>query len=340
MTTVLNGSILLDMSGENTDYRAQRSNWWYWRQSDDGLGSAVLFTNAAYRGQTNHHDPMLPAAARGLQNLENLTEAPTQDQAEIILRLARMWWFERQLDYHPVAKHAEKEQLTLNRSALAQHYGLPTQFLDLTDDFDVAAFFATCRPTDRGWAPMESGVGVIYRVDFDEGFSNPIGGRYEPLGPQPLPRPTEQCGWVTLLPMVHSFENWPNVRLMRFSHNKRIGDHYLQQFEGGSALFPPDPLADVAREISDCNEIPGELIDSAISLSLQLESISDEQIPAIRRELSRQVSITEYRRILTDRQVASLMEDFEWRTRMLPEVKAQTVLFKTVDRPTNRESDA
>lgn len=47
-----------------------------------------------------------------------------------------------------------------------------------------------------------------------------------------------------------------------------------------------------------------------------------EQISAIRSELDKLVSNIGYRKILTDSQIDSLLADFEWRKKMLPEVEA------------------
>lgn len=37
------------------------------------------------------------------------------------------------------------EKVHVNVTAIAQHYGIPTAYVDLTESFAVAAFFATCR---------------------------------------------------------------------------------------------------------------------------------------------------------------------------------------------------
>lgn len=46
--------------------------------------------------------------------------------------------------------------LTLLTEPLAQHYGLETDWLDITNDFNIALFFATCfwDNADKKWYPL------------------------------------------------------------------------------------------------------------------------------------------------------------------------------------------
>ena len=265
---------------------------------------------------------MLPAISRGLQSDSGeLWKMSATDQAKIILRLAQAKWFARELDYHPITSHAAAQKLKLNRTGLAQHYGIARRPSISRTGATSDAFFATCRETERGWEPVESGIGINYRVELKT-LDNPFG-KYEPLGPQLLPRPSEQCAWVAVLPLIDYFVNWPNVMIMQFNHNKRIGEHFLQKFDGGKELFPPDPLADVAAEIRTCREVPNIFLEEEIEWASQEQhGIRSDDIPKIREELSKLITIIDYRRLLTERQVSSLMADFEWRKKMLSPVKA------------------
>jgi len=317
---VFDAKALLDISHDFDNHRVVREQVWYGYTDGDHWG-ATPFVSALFRGQNGLYIPMLPAIARGLQTITGgFWERSTRDQATIVLRLAQSGWFARELDHHPITSHATSQKLKLDRIALAQHYGIPTGYLDLTDDFNVSAFFATCRETREGWEPIEEGVGVVYRVEL-KGLENPFG-RYEPLGPQLLPRPTEQCAWVTELPMTHSFDGWPGVMIMQFNQQKTVGEHFLRKFDNGKGLFPPDPLADVASEIMASQEVPSILSERAIeSFARDPLGIRSDQIAEVRRELSKLITTIDYRRVLTEEQVSSLRADFEWRKKMLSDVK-------------------
>jgi hypothetical protein len=274
---------------------------------------------------------MLSSIARSLHttDIEKIHQSPIPDQAKIIFRIAQSWWFGRELMHHPIAHHAAGQELDLNEIALAQHYGIPTGYLDLTDDFRVGAFFATCRETKNGWEPVDAGVGVIYRVHLlklEDAFH-----RYIPLGPQPLPRPTEQCAWVTELPFRHAFEGWPCVEILPFHHDRRIGEHFLEMYAGGKLLFPRDPLADVAAEILACGEIPIDLVEAVLGLyASDPYGILSEHIPLLRQEISKLANQISYRALLTDQHVAALLTDQEWIDRMLSAVTARAIAVRRV----------
>ncbi len=317
-------TVLLDLSRDYSDHRRVRESSWYGYVEGETWGAIPFSVSSLYRGQTAHYSPLLPSIARGLQSsdIAELWKCSISDQAKFILRLAQSWWFSRELAYHPVAVHANQQKLDLDPIALAQHYGIPTGYLDLTDDFNVSAFFATCRETKHGWEPMDSGVGVVYRVILKT-LESPFG-HYAPLGPQQLPRPAEQCAWVTELPLCHSFEGWPDVSVLKFHHDKRVGEYFLDMFASGKQLFPPDPLADVAAEILACGEIPGDLVEAALeSFSKDQYGIRTEHLPALRNALSRMTTFVGNKRLLTDQHVSSLLADPEWCAKMLTDVRVK-----------------
>ena len=175
---------------------------------------------------------------------------------------------------------------------------------------------------------MDEGAGIIYQVELKT-LENPFG-TYEPLGPQLLPRPADQCAWVAELPMFHSFEDWPDVKILQFNQRRFVGEYFLRKFDSGKGLFPPDPLADIAQEILACGEVPAMFIERAIeSFAKDPLGIDSKQIPDVRRALSKVVALTEYRGLLTQDRVASLLADFEWRKKMLSDVKVHWRLVRS-----------
>jgi len=169
---------------------------------------------------------------------------------------------------------------------------------------------------------MESNAeepGIVYRVELKT-LESPFG-QYMTLGPQQLPRPTEQCAWVTELPLGHSFENWPNVSFLEFQHDRRVSEHFLEMFDGGSKLFPTAPLAEVAFDILNSREIPKDLVEAVLtSFGGEPAGLQAQDFPALRREISNLATLMDYRRILTDQQIEPLLADSVWEERMLSEV--------------------
>lgn len=328
---IVPASLLLDISRKRAGHRERRDASWFWCSKGDvgvGLPAAV---GELFRGQTARYIPLLPSIVRGLttDDLNEMWRGPIADQAHVILRLAQSWWFSKELERHPIAAHAKSQHIELNSIGLAQHYGVPTGYLDLTDDFDVGAFFATCRMTDQGWQPVDEGVGLFYLVRLRELGQDAV--RYVPLGPQPLPRPTEQGAWVTELPMRHSFEGWPGVYMLSFQHDRSVSEHFLELFDGGRLLFPADPLAEAASEILACRELPVDLVDGALqSFASDPHGPRPEQLQSIRSEIFRHVSPINGRRLLTDEQLSALLADDAWRSHRLAEVTAGAVAIRRI----------
>lgn len=124
----------------------------------------------------------------------------------------------------------------------------------------------------------------------------------------------------------HSFEGWPGVELLLFEHDRHVGQHFLEMFEGGERLFPPDPLADVAAEILACREIPTEMVEAALeSYAKYPYGIVSEQLPALRNEISTLANLSDYRRLLTEQRIAPLLADPKWVEQMLGAVTAKAV---------------
>jgi len=321
---IVPASVLMDIARGSKDHRSRREASWYGYADGETWGALPFAVDVLYRGQNKRHFPLLPSIARGLrsQDIAEIWRCSHSDQAAIVLRLAQSWWFSLELSKHPISNAAAQQKLDLDAIAVAQHYGIPTGYLDLTDDFCVAAFFATCRHVSMRWEPMNSGMGIVYRSTL-KSLSSPFG-RFVPLGPQPLPRPSEQCAWVTELPLCHSFEWWPDVASLRFEHDRAVGEYFLKMFEGGEKLFPKDPLAEIAAEILSCREIPTDIVDAALdSFANDPLGIMPSQVAAIRREIIKLSAFVNRRSLLTEHHVSTLLADEAWCSKMLGEVRVK-----------------
>jgi hypothetical protein len=90
--------------------------------------------------------PCVPTATRGIGIdawlLQELSEA---NQARLLVNFMKTEWFVELLRETAAVKWLKEKRIFLDEMAVAQHYGLPTGYIDLTQSFDVAAFFACCR---------------------------------------------------------------------------------------------------------------------------------------------------------------------------------------------------
>ena len=59
---------------------------------------------------------------------------------------------------------------------------------------------------------------------------------------------------------------------MEFRHTEEVSRHFLEKFDYGRTLFPPDPMALIAAEIKAADEIAAGLIYSVIETVWKSES--------------------------------------------------------------------
>lgn len=219
------------------------------------------FNNARvlFRGQTSIYSNLKPSLYRGLQfdNERSIHLEPRNIQ-EFILRSSNTFNFIREMQHHPLLSLMDIIGMRPDKLALSQHYGMPTRYVDITHSYSVACFFATCRLIDDRWEPMTKGNGMFYE--------------FVPLLPYitqqvfmfPTPRPTEQRAWV-LDVNAATGQSKENVGYaFGFEHDIKSGEYFLEKFQGGDLLFPEEPLADVAKQITSNGTIYEEDIISSI----------------------------------------------------------------------------
>lgn len=202
------------------------------------LWSGTEFFPAVYRGQTEVHLPCMPSLGRWRH---------IEDQ---LLELCRNVAFEDAIGDHPFVRICERTEflgapLFVDRQGLAQHYGLATDMLDVTSNFDIACFFATCYWNGRSYRPVESSTkpGVLYRIlvpllELDI---------FRPVGWQPFHRPEQQKAHALAMKAGQDFAKMPGVQMVKFRHHPEISTRIWKRFDEGRALFPTDAAANLAE---------------------------------------------------------------------------------------------
>ncbi len=142
---------------------------------------------------------------------------------------------------------------------IAQHYGLNTQFLDLTDDVKVALFFACCmhignnkyRPINSNDISEIGEYAVLYHGLEDECS--------QIIGYQPFTRCYKQRGYyidtaASVPCWSFSLTNTDNYTKSYFKRTPEFSKRIFEEFDGGKALFPKDSLYYFEKEIEHIKE--------------------------------------------------------------------------------------
>lgn len=161
------------------------------------------------------------------------------------------------LKSYPQVKDFERQNIKVDFLGLAQHYGMKTEVLDLTNSLDVALFFAMLEPSDNGksyHAPKGTGefIGYIYVTDTmqtsDKGsmLQSLFDGKLSAIGMQPFYRPGCQRGFGLHLNEGETF----NALLYSFSYTKEDAELVLSEFKNGNTLWHSDEISDTAEKIN------------------------------------------------------------------------------------------
>ena len=251
------------------------------------LISGVEFGFAEYRGQTQEYEVCLSSLDR--INYDH----------ELFAALCRSTYFQQALEYHPAVNQLQSSVLDLghqvqslpiciNLESIAQHYGLPTEYLDITSNFSVASFFATQQwnNKDKKFEPMRAvpSPGVIYKLlpmilITKSMQSEEIS--YVPVGWQPFPRPEQQRANAIRLKRGQDFTQIPSVAKNYFHHSRNESKRIYEEFEGGDKLMPEDALADFADRVHTKSAFPQSTLDLAFERYSQLKQPQNTEVKRI-----------------------------------------------------------
>lgn len=202
------------------------------------VASPVPFT-PLYRGQSCYYEKCLPSLYR--------KEWPPIQTLE---RLVQIEDFKTILNDNPAVQDFIKEGLIVNYVGLAQHYGIETNIIDLTNSFGVAAFFATSdyNSLTGCYRPVKEVIrkGVIYFLPMGMFTPTPQTDKNQifPIGMDVLPRPGEQRGFCAYLEKGQDFNDVFGLNRFFFWHNEQASVECHRRMGFGMALFPYDPMVE------------------------------------------------------------------------------------------------
>ena len=112
----------------------------------------VIINQAArrnyYRGENRIYEESVPSLHRTLKKYTTVEEKELYRMVAD-MRIAEFSYLLQKFEHVKNWKVSD-----VLYEALAQHYGLETGWLDITNDFNVALFFATCKWKNGAWVPL------------------------------------------------------------------------------------------------------------------------------------------------------------------------------------------
>ena len=201
-----------------------------------------------YRGQAERFIPCLPSLYR-----------PKMKEADEYLERVKYEEFKLLVNSHPITdKYVSGLEIDgqplhfhIYHLALAQHYGIATELIDMTTSKWVAAFFAVTdyKGNDVYEVHKDNGKPGVFYVYVPNPFFPPKGDRCIPIGIQPFSRPGEQMGYVIGMEKGEDLEK--TVQTIEFQHDDKVSELIFNLTNRSKRLFPDDILKTKADIIKD-----------------------------------------------------------------------------------------
>ena len=247
-----------------------------------------------YRGETKIHTKSGTTLSRPLDKLSS-------DEDRLLYRLIadmRIAEFDCFIHKFDRVKRWEETGHTVLTEPLAQHYGLETDWLDITNDFATALFFATCRWDNdaKKWYPltkkeMEKGVdgdpnktryGVLFHAPawrvmaenmtlFSTGSDE---GMILPIGYQPFMRCHSQYGYALHMKVSVPLQEKIAFEKLRFCHSERLSQDVYELMDGGRKVYPKEGLDDF-QDAVDSIKTATHFSETAFLSALEKNGLSD-----------------------------------------------------------------
>ena len=207
-----------------------------------------------YRGQTEKKDPCKPSLFRGLTSKQQFIERLKLCEFSVLLHKHPMSAiFDDGLTNELRNGKKEHRSLYIDDEALGQHYGIKTQYLDLTTDKWVAAFFACCdykvNPSserDMYEKHSKDTVGVFYVYQATPDYTS--NGNLRPIGLQPYSRPVFQAGYIKRIEEKDNFNTMATAIPFRFHSGCTSILYWL--FNQSGHIQPPEMIELKAKRIA------------------------------------------------------------------------------------------
>ncbi|MDR0955464.1 MAG: FRG domain-containing protein [Rikenellaceae bacterium] len=206
-----------------------------------------LAFNAYYRGQSSYYADCKPALYRkGMSEDDIFVERLKACELQLLIETYPMYHiFLQGIAVNYPDGRQKPIRFAIDTLALAQHYGIKTELVDLTCDKWVAAFFAATdydSNTDTYHPVIDKHrYGIMYHywdittIGFEKTYLRAV-------GLQPFSRPGEQAGFVLELAKDENLNRLKSCEKIKFRHDARVSELIFNYTNRGNKLFPKDIL--------------------------------------------------------------------------------------------------
>lgn len=223
-----------------------------------------------FRGENKDYDelyPCVPSMFR-VKKPQDVGADGQRKQELILIDELKLVEFELILEQFPQVKYAIQDYCKVDFRALAQHYELNTNLIDVTSDIATAAFFAThyYDSEKNEYRIKEDGIGCL-RVYSNIAIQYNEDQPFRMIGLQPFQRPGLQCAFAVKISRGENFANLSHKVLFKQSSkwNQKLHDTFYPK--GKNILFPDEEIADVAKIVKETREISKLSIEKYCSIN-------------------------------------------------------------------------
>lgn len=246
--------------------------------------------NSYYRGESQIHSSSVPTLTRKLKQFNSVEDK----EFYRLLANMRIGEFGLFLFSFGYVQEWERKYGTVLFDALAQHYGLETDWLDITNDFNVALFFATCHfdQNEKKWKPLtkketekneSTKYGMIFHCpQWQVGLQNLtkmlLDSQNEekqilinsilPIGFQPFMRCHMQSGYGIKMEKEYPLQHDIAFEKLRFRHNEKLSRDVFAMMEQGKKIYPHEGLLNF-QDIIDQIRIATTFSDDAFDYAFE-----------------------------------------------------------------------
>lgn len=200
-----------------------------------------------YRGESEYHSDCRPSLYRTkMTDLDVFFERLKRCELELLLKQYPITSiYAHGLQFKDPAGCWHPFFFRINPDALAQHYGIKTEWMDLTVDLWTAAFFAATVNEKGKYRPAtteDSKYGCFYQLSRIDMVlpGQRHDSRIETVGLQPLARPGRQAGYVYKMYPNDDFNKQSGVGATLFRQDDRINEFIFNYTNRGNRLFPQE----------------------------------------------------------------------------------------------------